>query len=71
MTADADVGEAVVEFVQGDQQVVRVPELGGLVGRVAAHHEDVGDSGLAAAGHNVGQVGAVADLLGRRCGATV
>ena len=40
-----------------------MPELGGRVGGVAADDEHVRDAGLPAAGHDVGQVRAVADLL--------
>src|SRR3712207_8736183 len=51
---------------QGDEESVRVLELGGGVGRVATDDEHVADPGLAAAGHDLGQMAAGPDLLGRQ-----
>jgi hypothetical protein len=63
MSPDADIGKAVIELMQGDEQVMSVLELRGGPGLVAADHEGAGDCGLPAARDDVGQVGAVSDLL--------
>jgi hypothetical protein len=63
MSADSDIGEAVIELVQGGEQVMSVTELRGGAGPVAADDERAGDTGFPAACDDVGQVGAVSDLL--------
>jgi hypothetical protein len=66
MSADADLGEPVIEFVQRDQQVEGVLELRGGSGPVPADNEDARDPGLTAASDDGRQVRAVKDLPGRQ-----
>jgi hypothetical protein len=62
MSPDSDIGKAVIELVQGGEQVMSVLELRGGPGLVAADDEGAGDSSFLAPCDDVGQVGAVSDL---------